>query len=43
MPAAAVNTVMLPVAYTKGATLKRADRRPAHEVTFWDAWGRQEG
>ncbi|MEQ8485148.1 MAG: nitroreductase family protein [Pseudomonadales bacterium] len=43
MPAAAVNTVMLPVAYTKGATLKRADRRPAPEVTFWDAWGRQEG
>lgn len=41
MPRAAVNTVMLPVAYTKGATLKRADRLPAPEVTFWDAWGRQ--
>lgn len=39
MPETVVNTVMLPVAYTRGAKLRRADRRPAHEVTFWDGWG----
>lgn len=39
IPASVVNTVMLPVGYTKGANLKRAERRSAHEVTFWDVWG----
>ncbi|MGE0621613.1 MAG: nitroreductase family protein [Pseudomonadales bacterium] len=43
MPPSVVNTVMLPVAYTKGAVLKRADRLAAREVTFWDAWGREPG
>jgi len=38
MPDSVVNTVMLPVGYTKGATLRRADRLDAREVTFWDAW-----
>jgi len=39
IPDSVVQTVMLPVAYTKGARLKRAERLEAHEVTFWDAWG----
>jgi hypothetical protein len=29
---------MLPAAYTKGAKLKKAERRPASEVTYWDGW-----
>jgi nitroreductase len=33
-------TVMLPAGYLRGAVLKRADRRPATEVTFWNGWGR---
>jgi len=39
MPADTVQTVMLPVGYTKGAVMKRAQRRPAHEVTYWNRWG----
>ena len=39
MPETALNTVMLPVAYTKGARLRKADRLDARQVTFWDAWG----
>jgi nitroreductase len=42
MPESVVNTVMLPVGYTKNATLKRADRLAAHKVTYWDGWGRSE-
>ena len=40
MPESVVNTVMLPVGYTKGARLRRADRLQAEHVTFWDSWGR---
>lgn len=39
IPDSVVNTVMLPVGYTKGAVLKRADRLAAEHVTFWDGWG----
>lgn len=39
MPESVVNTVMLPVGYTKGAVLKRADRLEARQVTFFDSWG----
>ncbi len=38
IPESVVNTVMLPVGYTKGARLKRADRLSAESVTFWDGW-----
>ncbi len=38
IPDTVVNTVMLPVGYTKGAKLKRADRLSAETVTFWDGW-----
>jgi hypothetical protein len=37
-----VNTVMLPVGYTKGAKLRRADRLDARAVTFWDTWDKDQ-
>ncbi len=43
IPEQVVNTVMLPVAYTLGARLRRADRLEAGRVTYWDAWGSTEG
>ena len=39
IPQGTVQTVMLPVGYLKGARLRRADRAPAAEVTFWNRWG----
>jgi nitroreductase len=39
IPAKVVQTVMFPVAYTKNAKLKRADRLQARHVTFWESWG----
>ncbi len=42
MPENTVQTVMLPVGYTKGAVLKRADRMPAQEVTYFNQWGTKE-
>ena len=41
MPDGVTQTVMLPVAYTKGAKLRKADRLDATQVTFWDTWGKQ--
>ena len=41
LPKDALLTVMLPIAYTKGANLKRAQRMDARDVTFWDRWGRK--
>ncbi len=38
IPESVVNTVMLPVGYTKDAKLRRADRLAAESVTFWDGW-----
>jgi nitroreductase len=42
MPESVVNTVMLPVGYTKGAKLRRADRLDARAVTFWDTWDKDQ-
>ena len=39
IPDGVTQTVLLPVAYMKGAVLKPAQRKPAGEVTFWDSWG----
>ena len=39
MPKDAVLTVMLPIAYAKGAKMKRAQRAGAREIAFWDRWG----
>jgi nitroreductase len=41
MPDSVVNTVMLPVGYTKDARLKRAERMSAPEVTFWNGWNNE--
>ncbi|MEM7099924.1 MAG: nitroreductase family protein [Pseudomonadota bacterium] len=43
MPSETLQTVMLPVAYTKGANLKRADRLPAQSVTYFNGWGNLQG
>jgi nitroreductase len=40
IPDSVSQTVLLPVGYTKDAVLKPAERRPAAEITYWDAWGR---
>lgn len=39
MPEGAVLTVMLPIAYAKGAKMKRAQRADAQEIAFWNRWG----
>ena len=39
IPEGVTQTVLLPVAYMRGAVLKPAQRKPAREVTFWDGWG----
>ena len=39
MPEGTVQTVMLPVGYTKGAVLRRADRLDAREVSYVNRWG----
>ncbi len=39
MPDGVVQTVMLPVAYTKGAQLRQADRLDATHVTYWETGG----
>ncbi len=39
IPEIVTQTVMLPVAYTKDASLRPAQRLDAREVMFWDSWG----
>ncbi len=39
LPAGAIHTVMLPVAYMKDARLRPAERMRADEVAFADVWG----
>ena len=43
MPEGTLITVMFPVAHLKGATLRRADRVAAAQVTFWNRWGELSG
>jgi nitroreductase len=38
IPANVTQTILLPVAYTKGAVLKPAKRKGAREVTYWNRW-----
>ena len=38
VPEGVTQTVMLPAAYTLGASLKPAARQPAEAVTFWNRW-----
>ena len=42
VPEGVVQTVMFPVAYTKGAKLKPAARQDARELTYWNTWGNSE-
>lgn len=39
VPEDVTQTVLLPVAWTRDATLRPAERKPAREVTYWNAWG----
>lgn len=39
IPDGVTQTVLLPVGHMDGARLRPAARRPAREVTFWNAWG----
>ncbi len=38
IPDTVTQAALLPVAYTKGTDFRPAPRRPAAEVTYWDAW-----
>ncbi|MCZ7534852.1 MAG: nitroreductase family protein [Acidimicrobiia bacterium] len=40
IPEGVVQVGLLPVAYYTGKDFKPASRRPAEEVTYWDAWKR---
>ena len=39
IPEGVTQTVLLPVGYMRNAVLKRAARKPAREVTYWNRWG----
>jgi nitroreductase len=39
IPDDVLQVALLPVAYTLGTEFKPARRRPAEDVTFWNAWG----
>ncbi|MEM9624375.1 MAG: nitroreductase family protein [Pseudomonadota bacterium] len=39
IPQGVTQTVMLPAGYTKGAVLRRAERLPAEQVTYFNRWG----
>jgi nitroreductase len=39
IPEDVTQTVLLPVGYVRDAVLRRAERRPAREVTYWNSWG----
>jgi len=39
IPDGVTQTVLLPVGYLRDARMAPAKRRPAREVTFWNAWG----
>lgn len=41
IPADVSQTVLLPIGYMKEAVLKPAVRKPAREVTYWNAWGQE--
>jgi nitroreductase len=38
IPEDVTQTILLPVAYTKGAVLRPAKRKSAREVTYWNRW-----
>lgn len=38
IPDTVTQVALIPIAYTKGTDFKPAKRRPAKEITYWDAW-----
>lgn len=40
IPDDVTQTVLLPIGYMRDAKLAPAKRKPAREVTYWEAWGR---
>ena len=40
IPDDVTQTILLPVAWTKGARLRPAERKGAREMAYWNAWGR---
>jgi nitroreductase len=40
IPGDVTPTVLLPAGYLREARLRPAERRPPHEVTYWNGWGR---
>ncbi|MGH7857027.1 MAG: nitroreductase family protein, partial [Candidatus Binatia bacterium] len=38
IPDTVTQAALIPVAHTKGTDFKPAARRPAAEITFWEAW-----
>lgn len=38
IPDTVTQVALIPVAYPKGTDFKPAERRPASEITYWDAW-----
>lgn len=43
IPSDVTQTVLLPVGWMRDAVLNRAKRKPASEVTYWNAWGQRRG
>ena len=39
IPSDTTVAVLLPVGHMKGAVLRRANRKPAGDVTYWNTWG----
>jgi nitroreductase len=39
IPENVTQTVLLPIGYMREAVLRKAERKGAREVTFWDHWG----
>lgn len=39
IPSDSTVAVLLPVGHMKGAVLRRANRKPAGDVTYWNTWG----
>jgi nitroreductase len=41
IPEDVTQTILLPVAWTRGAVLRRAERKGADQVTYWNGWARR--
>lgn len=43
IPGHVTQTVLIPLGYMKGAVLRKAERKAAREVTYWNRWGETAG